>query len=61
MELIKVKQTYTDKDGVQRNKLQFYIVVDGLEKPIAIEPHSYGSKGNTYNALNLVAKYVSHK
>lgn len=57
MELIKKTQVYTDTKGNQKKHTQFYLRIEGISKLIAIDPHNYGDKGNTFNALNLVAKY----
>lgn len=58
MQLIKKKHTYVNAEGVTKTATQFYLVVEGVSQPIAIDPHYFGSKGSTFNALNLVAKYV---
>lgn len=59
MKLIKKKHTYTTAEGLKKSVYRFYLVVEGVSKPIAIAPYSFGNKGNTYNALNLVAEYVN--
>lgn len=61
MQLIKRKRTYTNAKGEEKTATEFYLVVEGLAKPIRIEPHSYGDKGSTFNALNLVATFERGK
>lgn len=57
MELIKKVQKYTNKKGEEKTSVKFYLRVEGLNKDIAVSPYEYGAKGNTYNALNMIAKY----
>lgn len=58
MKLIKTTRKYTNKEGQTKTATAFYLEVEGVSKPIQIEPHTFGTKGSTYNALNLVATYV---
>lgn len=58
MRLIKTTRTYKNKAGETKKATLFFLEVEGVSKPIQIEPHTYGDKGSTYNALNLVAIYV---
>lgn len=57
MKLIKKLHKYTNAKGESKTKVQFYLRVEGVSKDIAIEPHNFGDKGSTFNALNLVAIY----
>lgn len=61
MKLIKTKHTYKAKDGKEKSCYNFFLVVEinGKEKRIAIEPKSFGAKGDTYKQLNWVAEYVN--
>lgn len=58
MKLIKTTRKYKNKAGEEKTATAFYLEVEGVSKPIQIEPHYYGEKGSSYNALNLVATYV---
>lgn len=58
MRLIKTKRSYTNAEGVKKTAIEFYLEVEGLSKPIPIQPKTFGEKGSSYNALNLVAVYV---
>lgn len=58
MKLIKIKRQYTNAEGVKKNATDFYLIVEGVSKPIAIAPKKYGDKGDTFKALDLVAEYV---
>lgn len=58
MKLIKTTRHYVDKKGEDKKITEFYIEVEGLNKPIQIMPKKYGDVSSTYDALNLVAVYV---
>lgn len=58
MKLIKKVHEYKNQNGETKKGTQFYLVVEGLNNPIAIDPHTFGKKGSTYNVLNWLAEYV---
>lgn len=57
MQLIKKITQYTNNKGETKKRVSFYLVVEGLEKPIQIDAHQFGDKGSTFAQLNWVAKY----
>lgn len=61
MQLIKRKRNYKNAKGEEKTATEFYLVVEGISQPIRIEPHYYGDKGSTFNALNLVATFKRGK
>lgn len=50
MEIVYVKKEYNGKEY-----LNFYVLLDNGQS-IAIDPHKYGDKGNTFLQLKLIAK-----
>ena len=57
MKLIKIKRTFKDKEGIEKYRYSFYLVVDGISKPIEVGVVSYGKYGNNYKELNMIAEY----
>lgn len=49
-ELIKKQRIIKTKDSV-KSYTNYYLVVEGIETPIAIEPHKYGKSGKSTNKI----------
>ena len=52
MEIVYVKKEYNGKEY-----LNFYVLLDN-GMCIAIDPHKYGDKGNTFLQLKLIAREI---
>lgn len=57
MKLIKKVRQGKNAKGETHNYISFYLVIEGVDRPIQIDPHSFGSKGSTFAQLNWLAKY----